>query len=260
MTLEGIWFFLVAFLLTGYVILDGFDLGAGVLYPFIARTEAEKARDPRLDRAGMGRQRGLAGDRRRRGVRGVSHGLRVDVQRLLSRHHARALRADPARRIARVPPSRRRAAPSSGTAPSSSAALCRRCSSGALWATSSAAYRWTPTATTPVRSSGFSTRTPCWSGVPGCSLSSPTARPGSALKSERAARPCARYHTVSVLGVRGAGGVDVLATVATVPAPRTTCSAAARLVLPRRSPAVAALHLWQMMKRATSSRRSSARR
>jgi cytochrome d ubiquinol oxidase subunit II len=43
MTLENIWFFLVAVLLTGYVVLDGFDLGAGVLYPFIARTESEKS-------------------------------------------------------------------------------------------------------------------------------------------------------------------------------------------------------------------------
>ena len=31
MSLQNIWFFLVAFLLTGYVVLDGFDLGAGVL-------------------------------------------------------------------------------------------------------------------------------------------------------------------------------------------------------------------------------------
>jgi len=50
MTLENIWFFLVAFLLTGYVILDGFDLGAGVLYPFIARGEDEK----RVVRASIG--------------------------------------------------------------------------------------------------------------------------------------------------------------------------------------------------------------
>jgi len=50
MTLENIWFFLVAFLLTGYVILDGFDLGAGVLYPFIARNEDEK----RVVRASIG--------------------------------------------------------------------------------------------------------------------------------------------------------------------------------------------------------------
>ena len=43
MTLANIWFFLVALLLTVYVILDGFDLGAGVLYPFLGRTEEDKS-------------------------------------------------------------------------------------------------------------------------------------------------------------------------------------------------------------------------
>jgi cytochrome d ubiquinol oxidase subunit II len=43
MTLANIWFFLVALLLTVYVVLDGFDLGAGVLYPFIARGESQKS-------------------------------------------------------------------------------------------------------------------------------------------------------------------------------------------------------------------------
>jgi cytochrome bd ubiquinol oxidase subunit II len=42
MSLADVWFFLVAVLLTGYVVLDGFDLGAGVLYPFIAHTEDER--------------------------------------------------------------------------------------------------------------------------------------------------------------------------------------------------------------------------
>jgi cytochrome d ubiquinol oxidase subunit II len=41
--LATIWFVLVAVLLTVYVILDGFDLGVGVLYPFIARGEEEKS-------------------------------------------------------------------------------------------------------------------------------------------------------------------------------------------------------------------------
>ena len=50
MTLANIWFFLVALLLTVYVILDGFDLGVGVLYPFVARTEDEK----RVARASIG--------------------------------------------------------------------------------------------------------------------------------------------------------------------------------------------------------------
>jgi len=43
MTLANIWFVLVAVLLTVYVILDGFDLGAGVLYPFVAKSEDDKS-------------------------------------------------------------------------------------------------------------------------------------------------------------------------------------------------------------------------
>jgi cytochrome d ubiquinol oxidase subunit II len=38
-----LWFLLIAILLLGYFILDGFDLGAGILYPFIAKKESEKA-------------------------------------------------------------------------------------------------------------------------------------------------------------------------------------------------------------------------
>src|ERR1700745_1799918 len=37
-----IWFCLVAVMLAGYVVLDGFDIGAGILHLWIARTEAER--------------------------------------------------------------------------------------------------------------------------------------------------------------------------------------------------------------------------
>jgi cytochrome bd ubiquinol oxidase subunit II len=37
-----IWFLLVAIMITAYVVLDGFDLGAGVLHLFIARTDEER--------------------------------------------------------------------------------------------------------------------------------------------------------------------------------------------------------------------------
>src|SRR6201988_4427154 len=36
-----IWFWLVAVMIVGYVVLDGFDLGVGVLHLFLPRTEAE---------------------------------------------------------------------------------------------------------------------------------------------------------------------------------------------------------------------------
>lgn len=41
--LQALWFILIAVLIAGYFVLDGFDLGAGVLYPFIAKGEKEKA-------------------------------------------------------------------------------------------------------------------------------------------------------------------------------------------------------------------------
>lgn len=40
--LRHAWFLLIGVLLAGYSILDGFDLGVGVLFPFLAKTEDEK--------------------------------------------------------------------------------------------------------------------------------------------------------------------------------------------------------------------------
>jgi len=40
--LRNVWFLLVGVLLAGYSILDGFDLGIGVLFPFLARNEDER--------------------------------------------------------------------------------------------------------------------------------------------------------------------------------------------------------------------------
>jgi cytochrome d ubiquinol oxidase subunit II len=40
--METLWFSLVAVMLALYVVLDGFDLGAGVIHLFVARTEAER--------------------------------------------------------------------------------------------------------------------------------------------------------------------------------------------------------------------------
>ncbi len=39
---QGLWFALVFLLIAGYFVLDGFDLGAGLLYPFVAKNEEEK--------------------------------------------------------------------------------------------------------------------------------------------------------------------------------------------------------------------------
>lgn len=42
MILETVWFVLVAFMLATYVVLDGFDLGAGALHLLVARGDAER--------------------------------------------------------------------------------------------------------------------------------------------------------------------------------------------------------------------------
>ena len=40
--MESVWFWLLAFSLTAYVVLDGYDLGAGILHLWAARTEDER--------------------------------------------------------------------------------------------------------------------------------------------------------------------------------------------------------------------------
>src|SRR5664280_305101 len=42
MELSAIWFLLLGVLFTGYALLDGFDLGAGVVHLFVARTDLER--------------------------------------------------------------------------------------------------------------------------------------------------------------------------------------------------------------------------
>jgi cytochrome d ubiquinol oxidase subunit II len=40
--IQIVWFCLVAIMIAGYVVLDGFDLGAGIIHLFVARTEQER--------------------------------------------------------------------------------------------------------------------------------------------------------------------------------------------------------------------------
>jgi cytochrome d ubiquinol oxidase subunit II len=42
MQMGSVWFWLVAVMLVAYVVLDGFDLGVGILYPFLARREKDR--------------------------------------------------------------------------------------------------------------------------------------------------------------------------------------------------------------------------
>ncbi|HET6278563.1 MAG TPA: cytochrome d ubiquinol oxidase subunit II, partial [Candidatus Polarisedimenticolia bacterium] len=41
--METLWFCLIAVMITGYVVLDGFDLGAGIVHLQVARTPGERA-------------------------------------------------------------------------------------------------------------------------------------------------------------------------------------------------------------------------
>ena len=42
MTLQIVWFVLFVIIVAGYMILDGFDLGVGILHPFVAKTDKER--------------------------------------------------------------------------------------------------------------------------------------------------------------------------------------------------------------------------
>ena len=101
--LNTVWFALVGVLFTGYVILDGFDLGVGVLHLFAVAARRGAARLPQRHRPGVGRQRGVARHGRRRAVRGVPGGVCHGVLRLLPRVHGAAVRADLPRGGDRVP-------------------------------------------------------------------------------------------------------------------------------------------------------------
>ena len=83
MSLDSFWFIVIAFLWTGFFVLEGFDFGVGVLHGVVGADEASGAPAISTDRPVLGRQRGLA-DRRRRGdVRRLPRLVRDDVLRLL---------------------------------------------------------------------------------------------------------------------------------------------------------------------------------
>ena len=111
MTALGIlWFALIAVLIAGYFILDGFDLGAGILSPFIAKNENEKAVVRRaIGPTWDGNEVWLisAGGVTfaacwRRAVRCICSGIRYYVFGLLSGYHARAIRLDRPSCISRI--------------------------------------------------------------------------------------------------------------------------------------------------------------
>ena len=119
-----IWAALIGTAVAMYVILDGFDLGIGILFPF-ARDGGGPRRDDELRRAVLGRQRDLAGARRRRSVGGVSAGLRGHHAGLLPAgdRHAAGARSSAASRSSSAGWRSRRTA--CGTSPSPAARSSR---------------------------------------------------------------------------------------------------------------------------------------
>lgn len=96
--LAVLWFFLIFVLIAGYFVLDGFDLGAGVLYRALAKDETERALVRRsIGPVWDGNEVWLltAGGF----VRSLPGGLRHDVLGLLSGGYAGALQFDSARRV-----------------------------------------------------------------------------------------------------------------------------------------------------------------
>ena len=156
-SLQTVWFVLIGVLLVGYAVLDGFDLGAGIVHLFVARDDDGAAQRPERHRPGLGRQRGLADHRRRRALRRLPARLRHRLLRLLPRRDAAARRADPAGGLDRVPQQgdATGCGAGRGTSVSRSDRRWPRSSSAWPWATSCAACRSTPTASIAAAWSGL---------------------------------------------------------------------------------------------------------
>ena len=75
-SLRLIWWALLGVLLIGFAVMDGFDLGAAMLLPFVGRTDVERRIVHQHRRPGVGRQPGLVDPRRRRDLRRLAGALR----------------------------------------------------------------------------------------------------------------------------------------------------------------------------------------
>ena len=91
-----IWFMIVAVMVAMYVLLDGFDIGAGAVHLFIAKNRRRAAHHPSRHRSGVGRQRSLAARRRWNALLRLPAALRLQLQRILSAADHGALAADAA--------------------------------------------------------------------------------------------------------------------------------------------------------------------
>ncbi len=81
--MEIFWFCAVAVMVAMYVVLDGFDLGAGIVHFCVARNEAGAAHQYQVHRPRLGRQRSVAAGRRRHALLRLPGAVRLQLQRLL---------------------------------------------------------------------------------------------------------------------------------------------------------------------------------
>jgi cytochrome bd ubiquinol oxidase subunit II len=95
--METLWFMIVAVMVAGYVVLDGFDLGAGVIYLRAARTPEERQKIMRAIRPVWdGNEVWLVAAGGTALLR-LPFVVRLELQRLLLAADDRALAADAAR-------------------------------------------------------------------------------------------------------------------------------------------------------------------
>ena len=95
--METLWFMIVAVMVAAYVVLDGFDLGAGAIYLIAGKDDRRAAQDPARHRSGLGWQRSLAARRGRDALLRFPVALCLELQRLLPAADDSAVAADVAR-------------------------------------------------------------------------------------------------------------------------------------------------------------------
>ena len=80
--METLWFLIVALMVAAYVVLDGFDLGAGVISS-LRRARPDERHHHARHRPRLGRQRSLAPRRRRHSLTSHSRCSMPPLQRFL---------------------------------------------------------------------------------------------------------------------------------------------------------------------------------
>ena len=167
MGLEEFWFVLIAVLWGGLLPARGVRLRRRDAAPVPAPRRARARPDVRIDRTGVGRQRGVARGRRRRDVRRLPGLVRDDVLRLLHRAAADPRPADRPRGLVRVAREARHPALAGHLAVGEHDRQRRRARSSGewRWRTSSTACRWTPRTSSPATSSTCSAPTRSLAGL-----------------------------------------------------------------------------------------------